>query len=108
VGSGHDAGVSGLNLLFHLHSNLPEVFDESLFVLLAVRMLAAGLGRAVLQEDSAVFAVKLLAHLYNRPIIIMPFATEGRACIDIILFKKQAQMALKTLAVDIIQSIEAK
>lgn len=60
------AVIPGLDVFLHLDSNLAVVFDHALLVLLAVEVLPSGLRRAVLQEDAAVLAVKLLAHNYNR------------------------------------------
>lgn len=62
----YHAVVPGLDVFFHLDSNLSVVLDHPLLVLLAVEVFAASLGRAVLEEDAAVLAVKLLAHNYNR------------------------------------------
>jgi hypothetical protein len=62
----YHAVVPGLDIFFHLDSNLPVVFDHPLLVLLAVEVFAPSLGRAVLEEDAAVLAVKFLAHNYNR------------------------------------------
>lgn len=62
----YHATIPGLDILLHLHSNLPVMFDHPLLMLLAVEVLASRLGGAVLEEDAAVLAVKLLAHNYNR------------------------------------------
>ncbi len=62
----YHAAVSGLDIFLHLDSYLSVMFDHALFVFLAIEVFAAGLGRAVLEEDAAVLAVKLLAHNYNR------------------------------------------
>jgi hypothetical protein len=69
IGSREYACVPGLDLLFHLNSNLPVVFDHALLVLLAVEVLPARLRRTIFEENSTVFTVKFLAHLYNRLLI---------------------------------------
>lgn len=62
----YHATIPGLDILLHLHSNLAVMFNHPLLMLLAVEVFASRLGRAVLEEDAAVFTVKLLAHNYNR------------------------------------------
>ena len=62
------ACISGLDLLFHLNSDLSVVLDHTLLVLLTVKVFSASLRGTIFEEDSTVFTVKFLAHLYNRPL----------------------------------------
>jgi len=60
--------IPGLDLLLHLNSDLSVVLDHALLVLLTVKVFSASLRGTIFEEDSTVFAVKFLAHLYNRPL----------------------------------------
>ena len=63
--SSYDTRISGFDFLFHLYSDLPVVLNHADLVFLPVEVLPPGLWRTVLQENAAVLAVKLLAHLLS-------------------------------------------